>query len=125
MLDLDGVAAATMYAKKYEKMKDRAEKAEAELLQKTQQLAEIDKLMRRREDHNCNLMSENATLKERVRWRKWPEEKPERAGKYVVRHMDGTIPGYFCKSLFIYEGEPTYWDAQGVTHWLPIPELED
>lgn len=63
-----------------------------------------------------------------LRWRKWPEEKPENKNKYIVRiDIDNR------KSVRIWRYISSGWkEAKGytnvindeiVTHWMPLPEL--
>jgi hypothetical protein len=69
----------------------------------------------------CKLKAENSKLKEQLRWRKWPEEKPKESGRYLVL-TDGSTGinehvSYFSASL----GWSTS-DA-GITYWRQIGPL--
>ena len=39
-------------------------------------------------DELAELKAVNAKLRDQLRWRKWPEEKPEAGGKYLVIWFD-------------------------------------
>jgi hypothetical protein len=101
---------------------------EAELADKERELEmlrDADALLARAEPIAINkLMADNESLRERLRWRKWPDEKPETAGPYMTILTD-------------IEGEPklehewqafngTRWECDDfcrTVYWLPAPAI--
>lgn len=66
----------------------------------------------------CQLAKAQKRIEElelQLRWRKWPEEKPEVVNKYWVW---ATIGGFQSAH---YDGKR--WNRAGVTWWLPIPPM--
>lgn len=68
-------------------------------------------------------MEENAALREQVRWRKYPEEKPKRDGFYLVLENINQVAGYYhwCKQ-FGWNTDGGRINIQTVTHWMPLPQ---
>lgn len=60
-------------------------------------------------------------LKEKLRWRKWPEEKPESAGNVLIREKDGTHDVAFYASFEKRFVRHNRWITP--TYWLPIPPI--
>jgi hypothetical protein len=68
------------------------------------------------------LEAELATLREQVRWRKWPGEKPLENGYYLVRyHSVGAQPQHgvmlWSRGVFSFPSVTTHWRPLG-----PLPE---
>lgn len=58
-------------------------------------------------------------LRELLRWRKWPEEKPVESGTYLVATEDAHCPVAY--PLLTYYGASIGWpDYMSVTYWRPI-----
>lgn len=62
------------------------------------------------------LVNNVADLREQVRWRKWPDEKPEPEVDVVVRYGSNVLV-----SRMPVEG----WKAERTAMWLPIPDTEE
>jgi hypothetical protein len=65
-------------------------------------------------------------LEDALRWRKYPEEKPENDGSdYLVINYAGDI------AILFYSTEHGLWcsanimGVDGIIYWLPIPPLEE
>ena len=65
-------------------------------------------------------------LEELVRWRKWPEEKPEVNGQYEVLRLhygakDFTIQNsLFNPEINQHGGHVFFWSVSSVDYWRPI-----
>jgi hypothetical protein len=60
------------------------------------------------------------TLRDQLRWRKWPEEKPEVGQHYLL------MAGAKAPTVAEFTGENFRFPSRivdGVTHWRPIGEL--
>ena len=69
-------------------------------------------------EENNKLRAELASLRERVRWRKYPEEEPPVDGRYLI-YSDGSIHlRYLEDGKFIEYINQEY----NVTHWMPLPQ---
>ena len=66
---------------------------------------------------------ELASLREQVRWRKYPEEMPKRDGFYLVLENVNQVAGYYhwCKQ-FGWNTDGGRINIQTVTHWMPLPQ---
>jgi hypothetical protein len=65
---------------------------------------------------NARLTARVKELEEALRWRKYPEEKPEEGVRYNVR-----LAGDMNEPLsLVYHAESPYWGKR-VVLWLPIP----
>lgn len=64
------------------------------------------------------LTAELAVLREQVRWRKYPEEKPEEMMSAIVLREDGSIVDDFILNI-----SHDWLSSPGeVTHWMPLPK---
>lgn len=73
------------------------------------------------------LEAENARLRESLRWRKYPEEKPEEEGRYLIAYKYRNNPQerFFIGDYDPRQGEfSTGLDLVVVLRWLPIPPQE-
>lgn len=108
----------------------RAEKAEAELAQKTQEL----ELVKSERDEARSLLQgilvEFKGLEGKHRWHKWPEEKPTDGSIsmpvfYLVKSMRHGQQRY---DAFQWDGTGSIelsWTGYGVTHWREIVGPEE
>lgn len=65
-----------------------------------------------------NRLTAELALREQVRWRKYPEEKPPVDGRYLI-YSDGSIHlRYLEDGKFIEYINQEY----NVTHWMPLPQ---
>lgn len=66
----------------------------------------------------CEIKAENAKLRDQLRWRKWPEEKPE-----VEQHCQLILAGnsfpHLCCSIYPF----AHWENLNVRYWRPIGKL--
>lgn len=72
-----------------------------------------------------------AELEEQLRWRKYPEEKPEKDGHYLVLHRDyrdrADAVGYLIADRDNWHNEDNWQFYGRITHWRPLsapPEVE-
>jgi hypothetical protein len=78
------------------------------------------------EEMVSELESKNAKLRELLRWRKWPEEKPEETGRnpYTVILGCDCVQATFSSGRWLMDERMSFEDvADMVTHWRPIGEL--
>jgi regulator of replication initiation timing len=70
---------------------------------------------------NDKLTEENAKLREAARWRKWPEEEPEKSGRYLVLTDRSTDIG----DHVIYWSASLGWATEyaSIAYWRPIGPL--
>lgn len=62
------------------------------------------------------------SLRERLRWRKWPDEKPDEDGMYfVMYHKDSVTADYYWSIKENPWAQTSYWAREGKLRWLPIP----
>jgi len=68
------------------------------------------------------LREENAKLRELLRWRKWPEEKPVNSGRYLVLTDGSTDIG---NHLSYWSRTVASWSTKdaGIAFWRPIGPL--
>jgi hypothetical protein len=74
----------------------------------------------------AELETENVELREQLRWRKWPEEKPEETGRnpYTVILGCDCVQATFSSGRWLMDERMSFEDvADMVTHWRPIGEL--
>ena len=74
------------------------------------------------------LLMEIAEMEEERRWRKFPDEKPEKRKVVFVRMSDGfyRIAMYLARGLGWDIGDGAHHKSKEVTHWMPLPKtLED
>jgi hypothetical protein len=74
----------------------------------------------------AELESENAKLRDQLRWRKWPEEKPEETGRnpYTVILGCDCVQATFSSGRWLMDERMSFEDvADMVTHWRPIGPL--
>ena len=64
------------------------------------------------------LESENAKLRDQLRWRKWPEEKPEAEQHCQLILANNSFP-HLCCSIYPF----AHWEILNATHWRPIGPL--
>jgi hypothetical protein len=71
------------------------------------------------EAENARLREENGKLKEALRWRKYPEERPEGSGAYLVSLVDVVTVGWyrFTYNSWLVDGEK----RDGIISWRPLP----
>lgn len=71
------------------------------------------------------LREENARLREELRWRKWPEEKPEAGGKYLVIWFDDAKGLWLDDIKVVQCNEPLRecFFKLGYFYWRPIGPL--
>jgi len=65
-----------------------------------------------------DLEAENAELREQLRWRKWPEEKPEVEQHCQLILANNSFP-HLCCSIYPF----AHWENLNATHWRPIGPL--
>jgi hypothetical protein len=69
----------------------------------------------------AELETENVELRDQLRWRKWPEEKPRRNGKYLTRWSndedDDVHVNEYRDSDWVFGARPTHWRPIG-----PLPK---
>ena len=70
----------------------------------------------------AELESENAKLRDQLRWRKWPEEKPVTSGRYLVLTDGSTDIG---NHLSYWSRTAESWSTKdaGIAYWRPIGPL--
>ncbi len=70
----------------------------------------------------AELESENAKLRDQLRWRKWPEEKPVNSGRYLVLTDGSTDVG---DHLSYWSRRAASWSTKdaGIAYWRPIGPL--
>ena len=63
-------------------------------------------------------------LEEERRWRKFPDEKPEKREVVFVRMSDGfyRIAMYLARGLGWDIGDGAHHKSEEVTHWMPLPK---
>ncbi len=68
------------------------------------------------------LREENAKLRDQLRWRKWPEEKPVNSGRYLVLTDGSTDIG---NHLSYWSRTVESWSTKdaGIAFWRPIGPL--
>lgn len=77
-------------------------------------------------DHMLNELqqarAEIDRLSKLVRWRKWPEEKPEvkQDTHFQVLYKNSKFPGH--EILFLFEDGPSF-NREDISHWRPIGPL--
>jgi len=79
------------------------------------------------------LREENAKLLELLRWRKWPEEKPEVEGDYQTLTLDIYDENWDCSfSIFtMHDGpnrdKPKFYNGvlRDVSYWRPVGPLPE
>jgi len=73
-------------------------------------------------DRCAELEAENAKLREQLRWRKWPEEKPVTSGRYLVLTDGSTDIG---NHLSYWSRTAESWSTKdaGIAYWRPIGPL--
>ncbi len=64
------------------------------------------------------LESENAKLRDQLRWRKWPEEKPEAEQHCQLILATNSFPHLGC-TIYPF----AHWENLNATHWRPIGPL--
>jgi hypothetical protein len=69
-------------------------------------------------DRCVKLEAENAKLLEAMRWRKWPEEKPEAEQHCQLILANNSFP-HLCCSIYPF----AHWEILNATHWRPIGPL--
>jgi hypothetical protein len=73
-------------------------------------------------DRCAELEAENAKLRDQLRWRKWPDEKPEANGWYLCDH--GRLKDGVDISTVYYETNKASWVFEiNPKHWRPIGPL--
>ena len=65
-----------------------------------------------------DLEAENAEMREQLRWRKWPEEKPEVEQHCQLILANNSFP-HLCCSIYPF----AHWENLNATHWRPIGPL--
>jgi hypothetical protein len=60
------------------------------------------------------------TLREQLRWRKWPEEKPEVSGVYLVLTGHHELD---CEAIHFHDQIKWHIHGRPVLHWRPIGPL--
>jgi len=73
----------------------------------------------------AELETENAKLRDQLRWRKWPEEKPEAGGKYLMIWFDD-VKGLWLDDIKVVQcNEPLRecYLKLGYFYWRPIGPL--
>jgi hypothetical protein len=91
-------------------------------------MSEMNEEIERLKAENAKLMTgeikaveECLRLQESLRWRKWPEERPEKEGQYIVSYTpQESFKSHLRPMLFI-EGKWNLQDTVTVNNWLPIP----
>ena len=66
------------------------------------------------------LQSENAELKEELRWRKYPEEKPELGDVVLVKFTERTKGHYYPIDVVRWDSTYELGEIE-VSHWMPRP----
>lgn len=93
--------------------------------------AHIAELERMDTEHTVQIAKMNGYihhLEEERRWRKFPDEKPEKREVVFVRMSDGfyRIAMYLARGLGWDIGDGAHHKSEEVTHWMPLPKtLED
>ena len=72
-------------------------------------------------DEKSKLLAQVLELKEQLRWRKWPDERPESKGRYLVMTDGSTDIGEHVSYFSNNSGWAT-WDS-GIAYWRPIGPL--
>lgn len=109
-----------------------------EVRDKLKRLQENNKLKQEQINHWLEATNKKATriaklyrkineLQDQLRWRKWPEEKPDESGRYFV-----AIKKHFWLQVEIlrYDEEIDHWfvnnvpveDIEGLAAWKPLPK---
>ena len=72
------------------------------------------------------LTDENAALREQLRWRKWPDEKPPESDEYLVEQWIEVkwAKDLNCKLFSVLDWHNGKWvkPSGKVMCWLPIPQ---
>ena len=72
------------------------------------------------------LTNERDAMREQLRWRSWPDEKPEASGLLLVDYLSETGGALLCNTLEYDQGynEWDYGELENslVQRWLPIPQ---
>jgi len=63
-------------------------------------------------------VDELVKLREQLRWRKWPEEKPEAEQHCQLILANNSFP-HLCCSIYPF----AHWEILNATHWRPIGPL--
>jgi predicted nuclease with TOPRIM domain len=65
----------------------------------------------------------------KLRWRKWPDEKPDLQGDYLVKVAAENVPeslGVFCFEIYVWLPSCQKWIGRNkVFEWLPPPTSDD
>ena len=71
----------------------------------------------------ASLKARIAELEEERRWRKFPDEKPEKWDTVVVRFSDGfyDLAVYLSNGQGWDIGDGLYHKSEEVSHWMPLP----
>jgi len=71
-------------------------------------------------EHLCVCCAENEIvgLRDQLRWRKWPEEKPEAEQHCQLILANNSFP-HLCCSIYPF----AHWEILNATHWRPIGPL--
>lgn len=71
---------------------------------------------------NARLMERLVKLEDQLRWRKWPEEKPEvkQDTHFQVLYINSKFPGH--EILFLFEDGPSF-NREDISYWRPIGPL--
>jgi|GEM_PF-7033226 hypothetical protein len=72
-------------------------------------------------DRCAELEAENAKLRDQLRWRKWPEEKPTPRCHYLVLTDGSCDVGTHVSYYSVNIGWAT--EDAGITYWRPIAPL--
>lgn len=75
-------------------------------------------------DFLCQAMDQVDQLEEALRWRKFPEEKPEWGKDVLIIDKDGNIlSARFSHSFRWFSwGKWKTRESKCVTHWMPLPK---
>ena len=74
-------------------------------------------------DRCAELEAENAKLRDQLRWRKWPEEKPTPRCHYLVLTDGSCDVGTHVSYYSVNIGWAT--EDAGITYWRPIGNLPE
>ena len=82
--------------------------------------ADLDRMFNEAEEKLATALAENERLREQLRWRKWPDEKPEDQQDCIVAFEPA---GEFGAANFRDREWLVGWDAEGKdpTFWMPLP----
>jgi hypothetical protein len=69
-------------------------------------------------DELAELKAVNAKMRDLLRWRKWPEEKPE-AEQQCQLILANKLAPILCCSKYPFD----HWENLNATHWRPIGPL--